>query len=93
MLETALADTPRPFAGAANLFAMNIDPEKAADDYRGRVLDQMNGKSSELERDTVREQLSGARTTEIAAFDEFVGLLTTTGDVYDHITSHHIAMP
>ena len=27
------------------------------------------------ERATVREQLSGACTTEIAAFDEFVGLL------------------
>ena len=37
------------------------------------------------EQSTVREQLSGACTTEIAAFDEFAGLLA--GDVpgYDHI--------
>ncbi len=72
MLDTRLADTPRPVTGAPNLSAMNIDPEKAADDYRRRVLDQMNEKSSEVERATVREQLSGACTTEIAAFDEFV---------------------
>ena len=76
---------PRPVTGAPNLFAMNIDPEKAADDYRGRVLDQMNEKSSDMERATVREQLSGACTTEIAAFDEFVGLLTTTDNGYDHV--------
>lgn len=85
MLDTRLADTPRPVTGAPNLSAMNIDPEKAADDYRRRVLDQMNEKSSEVERATVREQLSGACTTEIAAFDEFVGLLTTTDNAYDHI--------
>ena len=85
MLDTRLDDTPRPVTGASNLFAMNIDPEKAADDYRGRVLDQMNEKSSEVERATVREQLSGACTTEIAAFDEFVGLLTTTDNGYDHV--------
>jgi len=85
MLGARLADTPRPVTGAPNLFAMNIDPEKAADDYRGRVLDQMSEKSSEMERATVREQLSGVCTTEIAAFDEFVGLLTTTDNGYDHI--------
>lgn len=85
MLGTRLADTPRPVTGAPNLFAMNIDPEKAADDYRGRVLDQMNEKSSDVQRATVLEQLSGACTTEIAAFDEFVGLLTTTDNGYDHV--------
>jgi len=34
---------------------------------------------------TVREQLSGACTTEIAAFDEFVGLLTDDGRNFDRI--------
>lgn len=29
MLDTRLADTPRPVTGAPNLFAMNIDPEQA----------------------------------------------------------------
>ena len=37
------------------------------------------------ERDEVREQLLGACTTQIAAFDEFVGLLAGDETGYDHI--------
>jgi arsenite-transporting ATPase len=33
----------------------------------------------------VREQLSGSCTTEIAAFDEFVGLLGEDAKGYDHV--------
>ncbi len=33
----------------------------------------------------MREQLSGACTTEIAAFDEFVGLLAEDNPRFDHI--------
>jgi hypothetical protein len=54
---------------------MNIDPEAAAESYRTRVLQQLGPAATPEERSTVREQLSGACTTEIAAFDEFVGLL------------------
>jgi arsenite-transporting ATPase len=85
MLNTELADTPRLITGTTHLFAMNIDPEAAANDYRARVLEQMDTTSSEKDRATVREQLSGACTTEIAAFDEFVGLVTTADSAYDHI--------
>jgi len=67
------------------LFAMNIDPETAAEDYRLRVLGQMGPGASEKDRATVREQLSGACTTEIAAFDEFVGLLADDDPRFDHI--------
>ncbi|MCC7273632.1 MAG: arsenical pump-driving ATPase [Alphaproteobacteria bacterium] len=85
MLGTRLDDTPRPVPGAGNLFAMNIDPDAAADAYRRRVLDQLDPGSTEAARATVREQLSGACTTEIAAFDEFVGLLTGADATYDHV--------
>ncbi len=64
---------------------MNIDPEAAAESYRTRVLEQIGPAASAEERDTVREQLSGACTTEIAAFDEFVGLLDDDRAAYDHI--------
>jgi arsenite-transporting ATPase len=43
------------------------------------------GQATEAERSTVREQLSGACTTEIASFDEFVGLLAGDAAGYDHI--------
>jgi arsenite-transporting ATPase len=64
---------------------MNIDPDKAAEDYRLRVLDQLGPEAAEAERTTVREQLSGACTTEIAAFDEFVGLLAGDAAAYDNV--------
>ncbi len=41
--------------------------------------------TTETERSTVREQLSGACTTEIAFFDEFVSLLSGEGSHFDHI--------
>jgi len=85
MLGVALADSPRAVLDASGLSAMNIDPEAAAEAYRQRVLAQMPAASSRSERDTVREQLSGACTTEIAAFDEFIGLLAGDAKGFDHV--------
>ena len=85
MLGVALSDRPRPVPGAAGLEAMNIDPEAAAEAYRARVLAQLSPATAQTERDAVREQLSGACTTEIAAFDEFVGLLAGDDTAYDHV--------
>lgn len=85
MLGTTLSDRPGAVPGAPNLQAMNIDPDKAAEDYRARVLDQMEPGATEADRATVREQLSGACTIEIAAFDEFVGLLAGDADSFDHV--------
>jgi len=45
----------------------------------------MAASSSAAEREAVREQLSGACTTEIAAFDEFIGLLAGDAKGYDHV--------
>lgn len=85
MLEVTLTDRPTPVPNVTGLSAMNIDPEAAAESYRKRVLEQLGPEVTADERSTVREQLSGACTTEIAAFDEFVGLLD--GDIagFDHI--------
>ncbi|WP_113447690.1 arsenical pump-driving ATPase [Rhizobium cremeum] len=85
MLGTTLTDEPRSVPGIPGLSAMNIDPETAAEDYRRRVLEQMAPSASASDKATVREQLSGACTTEIAAFDEFVGLLTGDASDFDHI--------
>lgn len=85
MLGLTLGSDPAPVPGVAGLFAMNIDPESAAEDYRTRVLDQMGPDATQTEKATVREQLSGACTTEIAAFDEFVGLLADDNPQFDHI--------
>jgi len=85
MLGVALSDTPTPVPGVPGLSAMNIDPEAAADDYRTRVIGQLGPEADDKEISTVREQLSGACTTEIAAFDAFVGLLADDAPEFDHI--------
>ena len=85
MLGVPLSDQPRGVPGAAGLFAMNIDPETAAEEYRARVLGQLGPDAAEAEKARVREQLSGACTIEIAAFDAFVGLLAGDTAAFDHI--------
>jgi arsenite-transporting ATPase len=45
----------------------------------------MDPASTEAERSQVQEQLSGACTTEIAAFDEFANLLSGDAAGYDHV--------
>ena len=79
MLGVPLSNDPVPVPGVPGLQLLNIDPDTAAESYRQRVLAQMQGQASEEECATVREQLSGACTTEIAAFDEFAALLAGEG--------------
>ncbi len=83
-----------------NLWALEIDPQAAAQGYRDRIVGPVRGV---LPADVVKgieEQLSGACTTEIAAFDEFTGLLTDETLIarFDHVifdtapTGHTIRM-
>ena len=70
-----------------NLAALEIDPQAAAQVYRDRVVGQVRGILPEGVVKSIEEQLSGACTTEIAAFDEFTSLLIDsplTAD-YDHV--------
>lgn len=87
MLETPLSATPAPVRGVARLDALNVDPEAAAEDYRRRVLAPYETSVSAEELATMREELSGACTTEIAAFDRFAGLLAGDDEsaAYDHV--------
>jgi arsenite-transporting ATPase len=75
MLGIELSNQPVVVPGVPGLQVLNIDPDAAAEAYRQRVLAQLAADASDDERSTVREQLSGACTTEIAAFDEFAALL------------------
>ena len=73
--------------GVPGLSALNINPEAAAQAYRDRIVGPVR---DVLPAETVKgmeEQLSGACTTEIAAFDEFTGLLADDAatERYDHV--------
>ncbi|MBL8301697.1 MAG: TRC40/GET3/ArsA family transport-energizing ATPase, partial [Ideonella sp.] len=85
MLGIELRNTPVPVPGATGLSVLNIDPDNAAESYRQRVLAQMGASATPEELSTVREQLSGACTTEIASFDEFSSLLADGAQAWDHI--------
>lgn len=76
-----------PVPAVQNLSALEIDPQAAAQLYRDRIVDPVRGILPDAVVKGIEEQLSGACTTEIAAFDEFTSLLIdsplTIG--YDHI--------
>lgn len=87
VLGLRLSGEPAPIPGAAGLFALNIDPEAAAQRYRDRVVGPYREILPEAAVKSMEEQLSGACTVEIAAFDEFTKLLgdadATAG--FDHV--------
>ena len=85
MLNVKLSNHPVAVPGVAGLELINIDPDDAARAYRQRVVDQMGILATQEEKNAVREQLSGACTTEIASFDEFSSLLADENSQYDHI--------
>jgi arsenite/tail-anchored protein-transporting ATPase len=74
-------------AASPNLHALEIDPQAAARAYRDRIVGPVRGVLPEAIVKGIEEQLSGACTTEIAAFDEFTALLTDTEltSGFDHI--------
>ena len=87
VLGVTLGQTPTAIPGAAGLFALNIDPEAAAHDYRERMVAPYRGLLPAAAIQSMEEQFSGACTMEIAAFDEFSKLLgapaATAG--FDHV--------
>lgn len=76
-----------PITSVPNLSALEIDPQGAAQAYRDRIVGPVRGVLPDEVVKGIEEQLSGACTTEIAAFDEFTGLLTdsTLTAGFDHI--------
>lgn len=75
VLGQRLNGTPTAIPGVDALRALNIDPEAVAQDYRDRMVGPYRGQLPESIVRSMEEQLSGACTTEIAAFDEFAQLL------------------
>ena len=75
VLGVELSATPTAVSNVPGLSALNIDPEQAAHDYRERVVGPYRGVLPAVAVASMEEQLSGACTVEIAAFDEFSKLL------------------
>jgi len=87
VLDVELTNDPLAIPSVNNLFACNIDPEASAKTYREKVVGPYRGKLPDAVLSTMEEQLSGACTVEIAAFDEFSHLLSDEDvlNQYDHV--------
>ena len=100
VFETNIGNQITPINNLSNLDAIEINPEEAAAGYRERIVGPMRGILPADALRSIEEQLSGACTTEIAAFDEFTALLTDNDLLsrYDHVvfdtapTGHTIRM-
>ena len=83
----AIGNRITAISAVPGLFALEIDPQAAAQAYRDRIVGPVRGVLPQPVVKSIEEQLSGACTTEIAAFDEFTALLVgsdaTAG--FDHI--------
>ncbi len=87
VLGVRLTSAPAAVPTVRGLAALNIDPAAAAAAYREKLIGPYRGKLPEALVRSMEEQLSGACTMEIAAFDEFSKLLgepAATAD-YDHV--------
>ncbi|HEK9103011.1 arsenical pump-driving ATPase [Bacillus cereus] len=82
-----LTNKPKEIPSVPNLQVANLDPETAAHEYKERVVGPYRGKLPDAVIATMEEQLSGACTVEMAAFDEFSTLLTNKEltSKFDHI--------
>ncbi|WP_156290075.1 arsenical pump-driving ATPase [Oceanobacillus salinisoli] len=87
VFEVDLTSEPKEVPGVNGLFACNIDPEEAARAYRKKTVGPYRGKLPDSVVAQMEEQLSGACTVEIAAFDEFSQLLADQYIVqqYDYV--------
>ena len=82
-----LTSLPQPLPDVPGLWACNLDPHAAAAAYREKVVGPYRGVLAPAVIRNMEEQFSGACTTELAAFDEFVGLMADdqVTSSYDHI--------
>ncbi|QRY17163.1 arsenical pump-driving ATPase [Bacillus cereus] len=87
VFEIELTNKPKKIPSVPNLQVANLDPETAAYEYKERVVGPYRGKLPDAVIATMEEQLSGACTVEMAAFDEFSTLLTNKEltSKFDHI--------
>lgn len=76
IFQQALTNTPILIEGTSNLYALNLNPIQAAEDYKNQMVAPYRGKLPETVIQSMEEQMSGACTVEIAAFNQFSAILT-----------------
>ncbi len=75
-----------PIGGVPNLFAMEIDPDQATQEYIDRAMAPLRAAFPAQMVQVMEEQMSGPCTAEVAAFDRFTDFLelpTQNGHAYE----------
>lgn len=87
VFEEEIGYAPTAISRVPGLVAINLNPEEAAAAYREKVVGPYRKRLPAPVVAQMEEQLSGACTVEIAAFDEFATILTNEErtNQYDHI--------
>lgn len=87
VFETSLNNKVTEIEQSPNLNVINVDPMKAAEEYRESVVGPFRGTLPEDIIKNMEEQLSGSCTVEIASFNEFAKLITDIEikNKYDYI--------
>jgi arsenite-transporting ATPase len=73
VLNQDVNDSTQSVGGVENLWAVMIDQEKAAQEYKARIIEEATTKYSPDMLAAVREELESPCTEEMAAFDKFMG--------------------
>jgi arsenite-transporting ATPase len=83
----AAASEPTAVPDVPGLFVSNLDPEVAAEAFKERAVGPYRGVLPESAIANMEEQLSGACTVEIAAFNEFTAVLADPAGTseFDHV--------
>jgi len=75
VFEQAIGHQITPIANMPNLWAMEIDPDKATQEYIDRAMAPLRAAFPPQIVQVMEEQMSGPCTAEVAAFDRFTDFL------------------
>ncbi len=89
VFETEIGHKITPL-GIENLWGMEIDPDKATEEYRERILQPMREVMPDNVMTVLEEQFNSPCTTEIASFDRFVDFMTA--DASDNGTPYNVVI-
>ena len=80
VFEQKIGHQVTPIAGVPNLSAMEIDPDKATQEYIDRAMEPIRAAFPPQIVQVMEEQMSGPCTAEVAAFDRFTDFLDVPAD-------------
>ncbi|WP_018924487.1 arsenical pump-driving ATPase [Salsuginibacillus kocurii] len=87
IFKVALSPSLQAVPGFDTLWAINLNPEEAAESYREKIIGPYRGVLPTSAVEQMEEQLSGACTVEVAAFDQFAEWIASPSarSPYDYV--------